>query len=44
MLDPNVAAPATLQFPAVVEVLPGHDPGDSFVSRTSDHPPAFRAR
>ena len=26
MLDPNVAAPATLQFPAVVEVLPGHDP------------------
>ena len=26
MLDPNAAAPATLSFPAVVEVLPGHDP------------------
>ncbi|ODS63712.1 MAG: hypothetical protein ABS41_05165 [Arenimonas sp. SCN 70-307] len=26
MLNPNVAAPATHSFPAVVEVLPGHDP------------------
>ena len=25
MLNPNAAAPATLSFPAVVEVLPGHD-------------------
>lgn len=26
MLDTNLAAPATLKYPAVVEVLPGHDP------------------
>lgn len=27
MLDTNLAAPATMKYPAVVEVLPGHDPG-----------------
>lgn len=27
MLDTNLTAPATLTYPAVVEVLPGHDPG-----------------
>lgn len=26
MLNPNAAAPSTLTYPAVVEVLPGHDP------------------